>query len=141
MNIEDIKALIKAVSESDLAAFDYKDGDSMLSLKRENEVRTVTVKTQEIATVSEKLPEETAKREEGYVVKSPLVGTVYVAPEEGAEPFVRVGDQVKKGQTLAIVEAMKLMNAIECEKDGVISEILIENAHTVEYGQEMFVIC
>ena len=68
----------------------------------------------------------------------PLVGIFYAAPEEGAEPFVKVGDTVKKGQTLAIVEAMKLMNEIESEVDGVVTEVLAENGQAVEFGQELF---
>ena len=69
---------------------------------------------------------------------SPLVGTFYAAPAEDAEPFVAVGDTVKKGQTLAIVEAMKLMNEIESEYDGVIEEVLVENGRPVEYNQPLF---
>ena len=74
----------------------------------------------------------------GNLVKSPLVGTFYTAPSEDAEPFIKVGDTVKKGQTLAIVEAMKLMNEIESEFDGVVTEILVENEENVEYGQPLF---
>ena len=75
---------------------------------------------------------------EGQIVKSPLVGTFYAAPSEDAEPFVSVGDQVKKGQTLAIVEAMKLMNEIESDFDGKVAEIYAENGQAVEYGQPLF---
>lgn len=73
-------------------------------------------------------------------VNSPLVGTFYAAPAEDAEPFVKVGDRVKKGQIVGIVEAMKLMNEIEAECDGVITEILVENATGVEYGEALFVV-
>ncbi len=68
-------------------------------------------------------------------IKSPMVGTFYRAPAPGAEPFAKVGDRVKKGQTLCIIEAMKLMNEIECETEGVVVEILTENAQPVEYGE------
>ena len=83
---------------------------------------------------------ETVKEEntEGEVVTSPLVGTYYEAPAEDAEAFVKVGDCVKKGQTLAIIEAMKLMNEIESEYDGVIKEIMVKNGQPVEYGQPLF---
>ncbi len=74
----------------------------------------------------------------GNLVVSPLVGTFYAAPSEDAKPFVSVGDIVKKGQTLAIIEAMKLMNEIESEYDGTITEILVNNAEPVEYGQPLF---
>lgn len=79
-----------------------------------------------------------AQKEEGKLVKSPLVGRFYAAPSEDAEPFVKEGDAVKKGQTLAIVEAMKLMNEIESEYDGVVEEVLAENGQSVEYGQPLF---
>ena len=74
----------------------------------------------------------------GNVIKSPLVGRFYVAPTENAEPFVVVGDSVKKGQTVAIVEAMKLMNDIESDFDGVVAEVFVENGESVEYGQPLF---
>lgn len=74
----------------------------------------------------------------GNLVKSPLVGTFYAAPAEDAQPFVSVGDRVKKGQTVAIVEAMKLMNEIESEFDGTVTEVLVKNGEAVEYGQPLF---
>ena len=74
----------------------------------------------------------------GNVVKAPLVGTFYAAPAEDAEPFIQVGDSVKKGQTVAIIEAMKLMNEIESEVDGVIAEVLVKNGEMVDYGKPLF---
>ena len=71
-------------------------------------------------------------------VKSPMVGTFYAAPEPTALPYARVGDRIKKGQVLCIIEAMKIMNEIESEFDGVVREVLAENAHAVEYGQVLF---
>jgi acetyl-CoA carboxylase biotin carboxyl carrier protein len=77
---------------------------------------------------------------QGHVVKSPMVGTFYRAPSPGAEPFVQVGDTVKEGQTICIIEAMKLLNEIESDKSGVVKEILVENGQAVEYGQPLFVV-
>ncbi|KVF73533.1 acetyl-CoA carboxylase biotin carboxyl carrier protein [Burkholderia diffusa] len=77
---------------------------------------------------------------QGHVVTSPMVGTFYRAPSPGADPFVQVGDTVKEGQTICIIEAMKLLNEIESDKAGVIKEILVENGQAVEYGQPLFVI-
>ena len=74
----------------------------------------------------------------GNVVESPLVGTFYAAPAEDAESFVKVGDRVEKGQTLGIVEAMKLMNEIESDYSGTVAEILVNNQEGVEYGQPLF---
>jgi acetyl-CoA carboxylase biotin carboxyl carrier protein len=76
--------------------------------------------------------------EEGKAVTSPMVGVFYAAPDPGAEPFVSLGKQVKKGDVLCIVEAMKLMNEILAEEDGVITKISCTNGQTVEYGQELF---
>ncbi|AUT60523.1 acetyl-CoA carboxylase biotin carboxyl carrier protein [Paraburkholderia sp. SIMBA_049] len=77
---------------------------------------------------------------QGHVVTSPMVGTFYRAPSPGADPFVQVGDTVKEGQTICIIEAMKLLNEIESDAAGVIKEILVENGQAVEYGQPLFVI-
>jgi acetyl-CoA carboxylase biotin carboxyl carrier protein len=77
---------------------------------------------------------------EGHVVTSPMVGTFYRAPSPGADPFVQVGDTVKEGQTICIIEAMKLLNEIESDKSGVVKEILVENGQAVEYGQPLFVV-
>ncbi|NYT50869.1 acetyl-CoA carboxylase biotin carboxyl carrier protein, partial [Parapusillimonas granuli] len=76
----------------------------------------------------------------GHVVKAPMVGTFYRAPNPGASPFVEVGQAVKEGEPLCIIEAMKLLNEIEADKAGVIKEILVENGEPVEYGQPLFVI-
>lgn len=76
----------------------------------------------------------------GHIVKSPMVGTFYRAPSPGAAMFANVGDTVKEGQTLCIIEAMKLMNEIESDKAGVVLEILVENGQAVEFGQPLFVI-
>lgn len=84
--------------------------------------------------------EKTAPSANAKTINSPLVGTFYAAPSEDAEAFVKVGDRVKKGQIIAIVEAMKLMNEIESEYDGVITEILVDNATGVEYGEALFVV-
>src|SRR5690606_23498985 len=76
----------------------------------------------------------------GHVVKAPMVGTFYRAPNPGAAPFVEVGQSVKEGDALCIIEAMKLLNEIEADKAGVVKEILVENGEPVEYGQPLFVI-
>jgi acetyl-CoA carboxylase biotin carboxyl carrier protein len=152
MNIDEIKDLIKAVSDSELSVFDYREGDVNISLQKGNaqllaavennetgniKVGTVTNNAESNIDTSDK---ELEKPVEGVVVKSPLVGTVYLSDEEGGTPLVSVGDTVKRGQTLAIVEAMKLMNEIVSELDGVVKKVLVENGQTVEYDQGLFVI-
>jgi acetyl-CoA carboxylase biotin carboxyl carrier protein len=77
---------------------------------------------------------------QGHVVTSPMVGTFYRAPSPGSDPFVQVGDTVKQGQTICIIEAMKLLNEIESDTAGVVKEILVENGQAVEYGQPLFVV-
>ena len=79
-------------------------------------------------------------QEKGFVVKAPMVGTFYCAASPGAAPFVQVGSQVKEGDTLCIIEAMKILNEIECEKAGTVVKVLGENGQAVEYGQPLFVI-
>lgn len=144
MNINDIKELIGAVSKSEICDFEYEENGVKLSLSKgsgnivkEVVERKVIADTEESEGENNNLTEEV---QEGKIVKSPLVGTVYMAPAEGEAPFVSVGDSVKKGQTLAIVEAMKLMNEIESEYDGVVKEICVENESAVEFGQKLFVI-
>lgn len=92
------------------------------------------------ATAVQVTTETAAPAIDGKIVKSPLVGVFYAAPAEDAKPYVSVGDTVKKGQILACVEAMKLMNEIESEYDGVVAEILVENGQGVGYGEPLFVI-
>ncbi|ADY72715.1 acetyl-CoA carboxylase, biotin carboxyl carrier protein [Desulfurobacterium thermolithotrophum DSM 11699] len=88
----------------------------------------------------EEKEEITKNTEDYYVVESPMVGTFYRAPAPGAEPFVKEGDFVEKGQTLCIIEALKVMNEIEAEVSGVVKKILVENGQPVEYGQPLFYI-
>ena len=106
--------------------------------------RSVPVQQKEIIPVDTTEPaacvasEKTVKNQDEYSVTSPLVGLFYAAPAENAEPYVSIGDHVKKGQTLCIIEAMKLMNEITAEEDGVISDICVTNGQVVEYGTELF---
>ena len=93
-----------------------------------------------IATPAPPPPAEVPSKVEGHVLKSPMVGTFYRAPSPGAKPFVEVGDTVKAGQTVCIIEAMKLLNEIEADKDGVVKAILAENGQPVEYGEPLLAI-
>ena len=161
MDINDIKILINEVSNSNLHEFRYEENGVKLQLSKgtiygsEKIVATTDANTtanivqeninpvnnQETQESNEGSKQsETEKEIKGNIVTSPLVGTVYLAPAEDEPPFVSVGDKVKKGQTLAIVEAMKLMNEIESKFDGVVKEVLVDNESPVEFGQEMFVI-
>lgn len=151
MEMEKMIELIDAVSKSDLTGFKYEEEGIKLHLsKKENTcyvtenlsapVNAVTTSAAEIKKAAEGDQISGTSAEEipvGNVVESPLVGTFYAAPAEDAESFVKVGDRVEKGQTLGIVEAMKLMNEIESDYSGTVAEILVNNQEGVEYGQPL----
>lgn len=152
MEFDKILELIHAVSDSNLTKFHLMDGEWQLDMEtnKQQQMKTVVVKEAETAVAAsmpatEAVPVAASQEGQqapvsGNTVKSPLVGTFYRASSPDEEPFVKVGDTVKKGQVLAIVEAMKLMNEIESEFDGTVKEILVENEQMVEYGQPLFVI-
>ena len=131
MTVSEIKELIGALDASGVTSLEYKENDVKLVVSEAAAAPAANPKEN-----STPVPDT----EEGHIVASPLVGTAYLAPAEDAEVFVKVGDTVKKGQTLAIIEAMKLMNEIESDYDGEVVKILVENEETVEYGQPLFVI-
>lgn len=154
MEFENLVKLIETVSASGLTGFQYEEKGMKIKLSKdvsggaqvvsatdakEQSIQSAAVlKTQETQSISVTETEGISTQPEGKLVRSPLVGTFYAAPAEDADAFVAVGDMVKKGQTLAIVEAMKLMNEIESEFDGVIEEVLVENGQPVEYNQPLF---
>ena len=148
MEFEKMIELIKTVSDSNLTQFQIEEDGFKLSMKTDKQSKVVVQKQEsvpkEIQSVAiadaEPAEQKEIKKANGNVVKSPLVGTFYSASSPDSDPFVKVGDTVKKGQVLGIVEAMKLMNEIESEFDGVVKEIQIENEQVVEYGQPLFVI-
>ena len=143
MEFEQLLQLIDVVSKSALNEFKYEEkGISIKMGKGVADVQAEGAPAVEFIVPKKSEKKEVVKEESviesGNVVASPLVGTFYTAAAEGAENFVQVGDKVKKGQVLAIVEAMKLMNEIESETDGVIEAVLVKNEETVEYGQPLF---
>mgnify|MGYP000284388656 CR=1 FL=1 len=148
MEFENLLTLIKTVSDSELTDFDYEENGTRIRLKKKKEtvvvagasadVPTAPLAAAQAAIQNSEAVADADSEPEGTIVKSPLVGTFYAAPAEDAAPFVSVGDLVKKGQTLAIVEAMKLMNEIESDFDGKVVEVYVENGQAVEYGQPLF---
>lgn len=160
MDYAAIERLIKIVNESDLRELELEEAGLKIRMSKNiysdrndkvKEVNTISVPvvtnesvvTNEVNIVDKKEEAVTIEKnslEDCIIVKSPMVGTFYAAPSEGAEPFVKVGEKVSKGGILCIVEAMKLMNEIECENDGVIAEILVSNGEVVEYGQPLIAI-
>ena len=158
MEMEKMIELIDAVSKSDLTGFKYEEDGIKLHLSKKENTCYVTENvsapvnmtgTASAGVVSAEMGKTNAEGDQtmgaaaeeavaGNIVESPLVGTFYSAPAEDAESFVKEGDTVKKGQVLGIIEAMKLMNEIESEYDGVIEAILVNNEEVVEYGQPLF---
>lgn len=135
MNETDIRKYAGLMKELGLTGLEITEDNKVVRLER-----TVAEKISSAAPVSPAAPAaaETAVRKTGDSVTSPLVGVFYAAPAENTAPYVAKGDRVKKGQTLCIVEAMKMLNEITAEEDGVIDEICATNGQVVEYGTELF---
>ncbi len=156
MNLNEIKDLMAQFDQSSLREFSYKNGTDELQFSK-NEARMASEATAQVAPVPTAVaaspvvsapstpvesaveeapaPADTAGAPEGDVVESPLVGVAYLAAGPDKPAFVTVGDSVKKGQTLVIIEAMKVMNEIPAPKDGVVTEILVSNEEMVEFGK------
>lgn len=142
-SLEEIEKIITLFTSNQLSQLELGDRDFYLKLKsevaEEGQVKVPTLQPIQPVLEVEKEPElkEVSK---GLPVLSPMVGTFYRASDPSAEPFVKIGDVIQKGQKLCIIEAMKLMNEIQAESDGVLLEILAEDGKLVEYGQALFVI-
>ena len=142
MNYEDIKKLIDDMGNSKLTeiSIDFPDG-TKIGMKKEVKVveklQEKNIQHIEQKEVNEIVETET-QEDNCKIVKSPMVGTFYLKPDPNSNPYVEIGKKVKKGDILCIIEAMKLMNEIECEFDGEIAEIYVENGQPVEYGQKLF---
>lgn len=143
MELDQIIKLINTVSDSSLTGFTLEEGNLKLVFDKETtsgvlEIETPGVQVRKVLVSKKEVEEEILVCEDTMQIKSPLVGTFFLSPSPDESPFVKIGDEVKKGQILGIVEAMKLMNEIECECDGIVEAILIENEQMVEYGQSLF---
>lgn len=147
MDIRKIKKLIELLEESGVAEIEIKEGEESVRISRAGGAAPAAVAPAAVpapapapaaAPPAEAAPEE--RLPEGHVVTSPMVGTFYRAPSPGAKPFVDVGQSVSVGDTLCIIEAMKMLNQIEADTAGSIKAILVENGQPVEYGQPLFVI-
>ena len=149
MDLRKLKKLIDLVEESGIAELELTEGEEKIRIvKGGGQTREPFYMVSGPAPASAPMPvaalaaltPATPAEPEGHIVKSPMVGTYYRCPSPGAKSFVEVGDSVKKGQTICIIEAMKLMNEIEADKDGVIKAVLVENGQPVEYGEPLFII-
>lgn len=153
MEYEKIKQLMEDMGNSKLTSIDidFPDGTKISMKKEEKQVIKVTENVPPVGNVSTKETkkvennrEQTEKTkekvEDGNIVKSPMVGTFYLKPSPNSNPYVEIGQKVKKGDILCIIEAMKLMNEIESEFEGEIKEILVKDEEPVEYGKPLFII-
>src|SRR5258706_4472503 len=152
MDLRKLKTLIELVEGSGIAELEITEGEEKVRISRVgNPCQTFYAPPQQVhyAPTSVALqPTAPAAQEvvntpavpEGHIIKSPMVGTFYRASSPGATPFIEIGQEIKEGQTLCIIEAMKLLNEIESDKAGTVKQVLVENGQPVEYGQPLFII-
>ena len=149
MDIRKIKKLIELLEESGIAEIEIAEGEESVRITRE--IKNTIAAPMQYAAAPMPAPaaatapapavsEESEAVATGHQVKSPMVGTFYEAASPGANPFTEIGKQVKVGDTLCIIEAMKMLNQIECDKSGVVKAVLVENGQPVEFDQPLFVI-
>jgi len=151
MDLRKLKTLIDLVSESNVSELEITEAEGKVRIVKGGGALAqamaapvqMPVSAPAVVTapaVAAAAPAPAAEVPTGHIVKSPMVGTFYRSSSPGAKPFVEIGSQVKEGETICIVEAMKILNEIETDKSGTITRILIENGQAVEYGQPLFVI-
>jgi acetyl-CoA carboxylase biotin carboxyl carrier protein len=151
MDLRKLKKLIDLVEESGIAELEITEGEEKVKIVKSGSATAamayappppapVHAAPAAPAAPSPAMEQAEAAPPDGHPVKSPMVGTFYRTPSPDAKPFVEVGQSVKEGQIICIIEAMKLMNEIECDKSGTVKAILVENGQPVEYGQPLFII-
>lgn len=132
MDIKKIRSLIELMEEKELVKLEIKEGDDMVSLTRHYETAQPVMTAAPIPTATKAKAES---QPTGMIEKAPMVGVFYCAPSPNDPPFVKVGQKVKAGDTLGIIEAMKIMNPLEATQNGIIEEILVNNGDVVQFGQ------
>ena len=139
MDIRKVKKLIELMEESDIAEIEIKEGEDAVRISRRGQV----AQPAPAAPAASPSPAERPARESaprGHVVRAPMVGTFYRAASPSSPPFVEVGARVKQGDTLCIIESMKMMNQVHADRSGIIEAILVDNAEAVEFDQPLFTI-
>jgi len=146
MDIRKVKKLIELLEESDIAEIEIHEGEESVRISRASTIAPAMLAAPVAAPVAAapapavaEAP-AAAKEPEGHIIRSPMVGTFYRAPSPGAKQFVTEGQSVSNGETLCIIEAMKILNQIESDKSGKVLEVLVENGQPVEYNEPLFVI-
>lgn len=142
MELEDLKKLIELLKETDITEIQVEKEGTKVKIKREKFFQSMDISTQKSPTIQESVIKKEIEEETQRLttVTSPIVGTFFRSPSPEAPVFVETGLRVKKGQVLCIIEAMKLMNEIESEVDGILVKALVENGQPVEYGEPLFLI-
>ena len=147
MEIRKVKRLIELLEESNIAELEIKEGDTSVRISRYGTAPPPPMPTRDVVTAAPPPTTdhangaaEPAPTPAGHAVESPMVGTVYRAPSPDAQPFVEVGQQVSAGETICVIEAMKILNQIEADVSGTVRAILFENAQPVEFGQPLMLI-
>jgi acetyl-CoA carboxylase biotin carboxyl carrier protein len=150
MDLRKLKTLIDLVAESDIAELEVTEGESKVRIVKSSAMPQNQVVMMQPHSAQQMAPAPAAaplsvvpaipEEPQGNVVKSPMVGTFYRSASPGTPPFVEIGSAIKEGDTLCIIEAMKLLNEIEADVSGVVTQILVENGQPVEFGQPLFVI-
>ncbi len=139
MDLRKIKKLMTLLENSGLDELELREGEETIRLRRNRvlEHETAPAATPQDGERGKQQP-ETEQEASGHTVRSPMVGIFYASPKPDSPPFVKIGQQVRKGEVLCIIEAMKVMNQIEADGDGVITRVLVENGAPVEYRQALF---
>jgi acetyl-CoA carboxylase biotin carboxyl carrier protein len=149
MDLRKLKTLIDLVSESNVSELEITEAEGKVRIVKGGGLpmvvpaaaaAVVPAPVVEAAAAPAAAPVSSETEPTGHAVKSPMVGTFYRAASPGAKPFVEIGSQVKEGQTICIIEAMKILNEIEADKSGIVTQVLCENGQAVEYGQPMLII-
>ncbi|MBP8193285.1 MAG: acetyl-CoA carboxylase biotin carboxyl carrier protein [Chitinophagales bacterium] len=146
MDISQIKKLIQLLNDNNLGELKVQEGDSKITIRHRDYAKTSGVASVVAATTASTAAATTETKKEEVpagnfsTVKAPMIGTFYRSAGEGKEPFVKVGDKVKKGDVLCIIEAMKLFNEIQSEVSGKIIKVMVDNAQAVEYDQPLFLV-
>ncbi len=130
-----IKELVDYLKEFGLSELEYQDGQTKIKVSKT--IKGVEKSTNSAVVSQNKAVLNNPSSEDGIRIKSPIIGTAYLAPEPGAKSFVKIGDKIKKGQTVMIVEAMKTMNHVPSTSDGEVKKILVEDGQPVEFGQTL----
>ena len=134
-----IKELVNCLSEFNITEIEYQDGDKKIKVSKAQKSSTEKSLASAVVSPTKSVLTDSGEQK-GTRIKSPIIGTAYLAPEPGAKKFVEIGDKIKKGQTVMIVEAMKTMNHVPSSADGVVKKILVTDGQPVEFGQTLIIL-